>query len=376
MEFKELVNGDIVATAYGRLDSVSGEGKFRTVSDQANLVLTREDSSNFSYSLNVLTNERLYLVTPVVSELHLQYNQANRTLAWATEQRGSPVAFKLTFGSAKEATDFTISLFIALVEHGRQESFAKATEQDRDWVQQVAQTNIDGDEDYKDIEEDRQAFAASDFLNTSRYASPVRAKGKNVDMEVGIALNRTYVNRGAELDVFRHDADDRLESVATLPPVRDLSGEYVSPTKTMLHEKDTRLLMLDDREDRVLAMDLERGKVISEWTTGGTPIRSINPMAKYAQRTAEDMINAINENTLFTIDPRINSPNKTAQKFEYAKSTKAKLSTLATTGAGHLAVGSETGEIRLFREVGQRAKNLLPGLGVPIRAMDVSEVTI
>jgi len=57
----------------------------------------------------------------------------------------------------------------------------------------------------------------------------------------------------------------------------------------------------------------------------------------------------------------------------YAKSTKANLSTLATTGTGHLAVGSETGEIRLYCEVGQRRKNLLPGLGAPIRAMDVTE---
>jgi len=41
------ISGYTVATAYGRLDSVFGEGKIRTVSDQATLVLTREESSNF-----------------------------------------------------------------------------------------------------------------------------------------------------------------------------------------------------------------------------------------------------------------------------------------------------------------------------------------
>jgi len=119
-------SGCSVATAYGRLDSVSGEGEIRTVSDQATLVLIREDSSNFDYTLNVLTNEHLYLDAPVVNERHLQYNKANRTLAWAVEQSGSPVAFKFAFGSAQEATAFTIPLFIALVEHGRQESFDEA----------------------------------------------------------------------------------------------------------------------------------------------------------------------------------------------------------------------------------------------------------
>lgn len=39
---------------------------------------------------------------------------------------------------------------------------------------------------------------------------------------------------------------------------------------------------------------------------------------------------------------------------------------------GGLAVGSLNGEIRLYKEVGQNAKTLLPGLGDPIRALDMS----
>lgn len=39
---------------------------------------------------------------------------------------------------------------------------------------------------------------------------------------------------------------------------------------------------------------------------------------------------------------------------------------------GGLAIGSLNGEIRLYKEVGQNAKTLLPGLGDPIRAIDMS----
>jgi len=45
---------------------------------------------------------------------------------------------------------------------------------------------------------------------------------------------------------------------------------------------------------------------------------------------------------------------------------------VATTFNGGLAIGSLNGEIRLYKDVGQNAKTLLPGLGDPIRGIDMS----
>ena len=45
---------------------------------------------------------------------------------------------------------------------------------------------------------------------------------------------------------------------------------------------------------------------------------------------------------------------------------------MSTTLQGGLAVGSLNGEIRLYKEVGQNAKTLLPGLGDPIRGVNMS----
>jgi hypothetical protein len=39
---------------------------------------------------------------------------------------------------------------------------------------------------------------------------------------------------------------------------------------------------------------------------------------------------------------------------------------------GGFAIGSHNGEIRFYKEVGQNAKTLLPGLGEPIKSIDVS----
>ena len=45
---------------------------------------------------------------------------------------------------------------------------------------------------------------------------------------------------------------------------------------------------------------------------------------------------------------------------------------MGTSMAGSLALGSYDGKIRLYKQVGQDAKTLLPGLGDPIKAVEVS----
>lgn len=52
--------------------------------------------------------------------------------------------------------------------------------------------------------------------------------------------------------------------------------------------------------------------------------------------------------------------------------TNPQLNTVSTNLDGGLVIGSLNGEIRMYKEVGQNAKTLLPGLGDPIRAIDVS----
>ena len=46
--------------------------------------------------------------------------------------------------------------------------------------------------------------------------------------------------------------------------------------------------------------------------------------------------------------------------------------TMATSMQGNLALGSIDGKIRLYKQIGSDAKTLLPGLGDPIRAIEVS----
>ena len=47
-------------------------------------------------------------------------------------------------------------------------------------------------------------------------------------------------------------------------------------------------------------------------------------------------------------------------------------SCIATTNFGGIAIGSKDGNVRLYKEVGKKAKSLVSGFGDPIRAIDTT----
>jgi len=73
---------------------------------------------------------------------------------------------------------------------------------------------------------------------------------------------------------------------------------------------------------------------------------------------------------MFTIDPRISAESKIAVSRPYK--TDPMFNTMATSMQGNLALGSLDGKIRLYKQVGQDARTLLPGLGDPIKALEVT----
>jgi hypothetical protein len=123
-----------------------------------------------------------------------------------------------------------------------------------------------------------------------------------------------------QIGVFKHDANDQLEYLNKIPAVKSLSGDLFSPTKAILHERDSKILLLDAaRENTVSCMDLERGQVIEEWNVSdGGKIRNFAPKEKYAQLTNEKGVLGVNKNSVFELDPRLNTKNKMATHYTYA----------------------------------------------------------
>lgn len=90
-------------------------------------------------------------------------------------------------------------------------------------------------------------------------------------------------------------------------------------------------------------------------------IAALSQERKFDQMVDNQIMLGVNDKNLFTMDGRINKKNKVVNTKNYK--TNPKLNCIATTNFGGIAVGSENGEIRLYKEVGKNAKTLLPCSG-------------
>jgi len=145
------------------------------------------------------------------------------------------------------------------------------------------------------------------------------------------------------------------------------------PTKVMLHEQDTTMIISDPLNSHSLyKLDLETGRVVEELKISDSiNINNFLPDSKFAQTTPSQTFIGTSANAVFRIDPRLDR-NKLvkSQMKEYA--TKTDFSAAVTTANGGIAVASNKGDIRLYDSLGKNAKTSLPAIGAPIIGIDVS----
>ncbi|PVU91440.1 hypothetical protein BB559_004130 [Furculomyces boomerangus] len=218
-----------------------------------------------------------------------------------------------------------------------------------------------------------------DELSESKHNSSLMGENSGKDnatnsaLAVGYRHDRSYVLRGNQIGVFRHTEDNDIEHTTTIKQISDTRGNVFTPSKMMLHEQDSSIVMMNPMNPSSLyKMDLEVGKVVEEWKVHEyiNP-KDIVPETKYAQMSTQKTLLGISHNALFKIDPRVSGDKLVESQFKQY-TTKNKFSSAATNEKGNIVVASEKGEIRLFDRVGVMAKTALPALGEPIIGVDVT----
>ena len=205
---------------------------------------------------------------------------------------------------------------------------------------------------------------------------PALGKGeKNSQLTVGYKGDRSYVVRGNNIGVFSHTGDHgSVRYHATIGKIaHPKSNRAINPKEVMLHEQDTKMVVMDDNSPNSLfELDLERGKIVEEWKVNdNVPVKYISPDSKFAPMTHQQTSVGASGNALFRIDPRMSGDKLVDSQFKQYVS-KNKFSGVTTTAAGKLAVASEKGDIRLFDSIGKNAKTALPPLGDPIIGVDAT----
>ena len=230
------------------------------------------------------------------------------------------------------------------------------------------------EEDESEGEEDQVQYIKSTQSFDKNDASRQTTIGKeryNKSLTVAYKNDRSYVIRDDKVGVFK--TTDDLEFVTAIKNVRSLKGEKIGLANPMLYMEDTSLILSDGQnKNKLYRMDLNRGAIVEEWGTGERAIAQYGPTKKFDQLTSEQTILGVSQKSIFKLDPRINSDNKVVLDSAKDYVTKYNFSSLATTEAGNIAVGSEKGDIKLYDRLGIRAKTAIPSLGQPIRYLCAS----
>ncbi|RKP21009.1 VID27-domain-containing protein [Rozella allomycis CSF55] len=341
-----------------------------------NVNVTIYEKSEFSFCLKV-ENQTIYEDSEINSSLNSNIINKERSFIWNKEINGKFWSLSLKFDDDFE--EFLNKFSVSMYENRNKELFSKTKEEDKDYLMKgyaedvsmdesnsERETESEDDEEKGEEEEKDESFVSADEGETEATES------SNKILEVGYKHDRSFVVRGNQVGVFKHN-DDKLEFQTTIKNIQTISGKSFDPSKLMLHEEDSSFLLLNPNEnDKIFKMDIERGKVIEEWTVGeDIPVNNILPESKYAQMTPSKTFVGFNKGSLFRVDPRLSTPSKKAESMNY--SSKVNFSAATTTGSGELAMANDKGEIRLYNKLDKRAKTAFPGLGDEIIAIDSTE---
>ncbi|CAL1700728.1 unnamed protein product [Somion occarium] len=289
----------------------------------------------------------------------------------------------LMFTEPTDYEDFKAAYTRALWETANQYPWEKAKRDEQMYVmssatEDVEMQDVEGDSDEEEavaeeLEKSEDESEPEDELPEDEDLPPPLPRGeRNSQLTVGYRGDRSYVVRGNNIGVFSHTGEN-VKYHATISKLATPKGKEFNPKEIMLHEQDSKMVLMNPQEPNSLfSLDLEVGKIVEEWKVHeDVTVDHIAPDSKFAQMTPEATLVGASHNALFRIDPRISGLKMVDSQYKQYVS-KNKFSGVATTAAGKLAVASEKGDIRLFDSIGKNAKTALPPLGDPIIGIDVT----
>ncbi|KAI5283793.1 hypothetical protein KEM54_001839 [Ascosphaera aggregata] len=372
----------------------------------SSVVATVFELGDWQYWLQITGSNREWLGLHVTEDINPVFNFEYLSFIFNHRmENGDAYSWLLRFRHQNAEERFQEGLMQALWEKLNRIKWAKAKEQERDYVLEAfndltltdAPEGLETPEDRREREakeedEDEEAREAeeeedhdevedagqqSEHYDTDEEEDDVHLRDKdgnvNSQLAVGYKHDRSFVIRGSKIGVFKHTPNNNLEFSTSISKIETPKGKLFNPKKVMLHAEDSNMILQNqDEPNSLYRMDLEYGKIVDDWKIhDDIPVTNFTPETKFSQMTAAQPFLGISQNALYRIDPRLAGTKLVDSDLKQYVS-KNDFSALATTEKGYIAVASNKGDIRMFDRLGINAKTHIPALGEPIIGLDVS----
>ncbi|KAI6034279.1 VID27 cytoplasmic protein-domain-containing protein [Pisolithus microcarpus] len=336
-------------------------------------------SNDYNYWIVATDEQEDLIMHKIAADMNPRWSPKTQSVTWNFYVDGAYGSWAFQFNSSDAYEHFKVAFARAAWEALHHTPFNKIKPDEQAYV--ISATNEDvemrdaqnEDEDEEEVVYELDPDEDEEEEEEEDVASPQLQGERNSQLTIGYKGDRSYVVRGNNIGVFSHAGRNQVKYYATISKVSTPKGREFKPREVMLHDQDTKMVLMNPAEPHSLYnMDIERGKVVEEWKVHeDVTVDHIAPDNKFAQMTREQTLVGASHNALFRIDPRVSGLKMVDSQYKQYVS-KNRFSGVATTSSGKLAVASAKGDIRLFDSIGKNAKTALPPLGDPIIGIDVT----
>lgn len=223
----------------------------------------------FAFNLVVVDQEshNCILSLPITQQMNPVYHPTNQSFIWVTYdlQTGQPMYSEmLKFNPSKpeDGARFNEMICKCLYESLTNSLFSKVNAADQSYLchayQDVAMQSASEEEEDEEVDSPK-------VIGEDEMAAGSTSGIKNSHLAIGYKNDRSFVVRGNRIGVFKN-TQDSLEFSTTINNVSTAAGKSFTPSKIMLHQQDSCMLMMNPADSHtVYKMDLEYGKVVDEW---------------------------------------------------------------------------------------------------------------
>ncbi|KAK7695867.1 hypothetical protein QCA50_000505 [Cerrena zonata] len=350
-------------------------------------IVQMPNAGPFDYWLLATAEDaRRVLSHKISSDMNERWATKLSSMTWNhLSDSGFQSSWCLMFSGADEFEQFKYAFTRALWETANEYSWEKAKADEQAYImssatEDIEMADVENDSDEEDAvaeeldksDDESEPEDELEYQDEEDQPPPLTKGERNSQLTVGYKGDRSYVVRGNNIGVFSHTGDN-VRYHATIGNLATPKGKGFNPKEVMLHEQDSKMVLMNPHEPNSLFnLDIETGKIVEEWKVhDDITVDHMAPDSKFSQMTTEQTLVGASHNALFRIDPRISGKKMVDSQYKQYVS-KNKFSGVTTTASGKLAVASEKGDIRLFDAIGKNAKTALPPLGDPIIGIDVT----
>ena len=331
------------------------------------------DIGNFSFLLVLENNECILVYTELSHKNSILIDDNLFNISFLTYKDKFFTAYKFEFKDKilKDIRNFKNLISKCLYESTSKSNYNKLSKQAQEFI------DYEGifDEEENKEEETNIKDSILKFKNFQTI-SGTKKEIKNKQMTQAFKYDKAFlIKDDNSIDVLNlEEGENNLSKNNSFIPFKN--NENVKIIEAKMFSGDDQILFKDKiNQDTLWQYDLNKESIVQEWKCGenGAKLIDFTHSKKLGQLSPYCDIYGINKNKIFSMDGRVNRPNKIVEDKLYGPGSNKDFTCIATPQFEAFATGSQDGNIRLYNDITKNAKTLIPCYGDPIISIDITK---